>query len=138
MEIVNSGPTNWRIKNHPNSRTNGTINSHDFGLRYKVSYDNSNNYPNTNDDIEHTECVYYSVTWCGDGVRDSAYEVCDPNDSSHAGWGTGGCNNQCEPINTPQPTTCDGITVTPSTGVAPVTSNVSCSATRASTYQIQC
>jgi len=31
----------------------------------------------------HTECKYYEISWCGDGVLDTSYgEVCDPNDTS--------------------------------------------------------
>ena len=30
----------------------------------------------------HTEYQPYEVTWCGDAVKDSGYEQCDPNDSS--------------------------------------------------------
>ncbi len=138
MRIVDTGPTNWRIKKHPTSRTQGTVSSYDFALRYKVSYDNSNNYPDTSDDKIHTECVYYSVTWCGDGVRDLGYEICDPNDPSQTWWGNGGCNNICEPITINPPTTCDSITVSPLTWEAPFTTNVSCSASNATTYEIQC
>ena len=138
LEIINSGNTKWRIQKKPSTRTNGTKNSYDFGLRYRISYDNSNNYPNTNDDKIHTECIYYSVTWCGDGVRDAGYEVCDPNDPSKAGWWNGGCNNKCEPITVNPPATCDAITVSPSGGQAPFTTNVACSGTNANSYKIQC
>jgi hypothetical protein len=58
-------------------------------IKYTVDYDSSNNYPNTSDDISHSECQYFSVTWCGDGVKDSGHEQCDPNDASKNGWGTG-------------------------------------------------
>lgn len=50
---------------------------------------------------KHIECAKYEITWCGDGVLDTAYgEVCDPNDTTKRGWGTGGCDTACKPITT--------------------------------------
>lgn len=137
MEIVNTSPTNWRIANHPTTRTNGTIANHDFGIRYKVDYDYSNNYPDASDDISHTECVYYSVSWCWDGVVDSWYETCDPNDSTHAGWWDGWCHpTTCTPIvGAP---TCKGVTVNPSQGTRPVDSTVTCTGYKANSFKIDC
>jgi len=71
MRVIETGPTNWRIKKHPTTRTNATKGSYDFMIYYKIDYDKSNNYPDSSDDISHVECEYYSVSWCGDGVRDS-------------------------------------------------------------------
>ena len=54
-------------------------------VKYTITYSRSpsSNVPKTN----HTECVYYEVTWCGDGVLDTKYgEQCDPNDPSKTGW----------------------------------------------------
>jgi len=54
--------TGWKIVQHPVTRSTGS--NYDFGIRYKIIYDYSNNYPNTSDDQSHTECQYYQVTWC--------------------------------------------------------------------------
>lgn len=43
------------------------------------------------------ECFDLYTRWCGDGLRTNS-EVCDPADTSHAGWGVGGCDNVCQPI----------------------------------------
>ena len=139
MRVLDTSPTKWRIEKHNNARTKGTSSSYDFMLAYTIDYDFSNNYPNTSDDVSHTECIYYSVTWCGDGVKDSSYEVCDPNDPTHSGWGNGGCNQTtCEPINVEPPSTCDGLTATPTSGTAPLSVNMSCTGTKATSYQIAC
>ena len=138
MRIIETGPTNWKINNKPAVRTNGTAQSYDFALRYNVSYDKSNNWPDLSDDTLHTECIYYSVSWCGDGVRDPGFERCDPNDPGQNNWGNGGCTNMCEPIVVDPVTTCDGLTVSPNSGTAPFTTNVSCTGTNVNTYQITC
>jgi hypothetical protein len=64
MRIFETGETNRRIAKHPTNRTNATKDSHDFMIVYTVDYDYSNNYPDDSDDISHTECKYYSVSWC--------------------------------------------------------------------------
>lgn len=101
MEVISTSSPNWKIAQHPTTRTKGTRSSYDFGISYTISYDFSNNYPNTADDISHKECVYYSVSWCGDGVLDSGYEQCDPNDPKKTGWWAWWCDNTCKPITTP-------------------------------------
>jgi hypothetical protein len=86
MRIIETGATKWRVDKKPVSRTQATRNSHDFMIYYKVGYDFSNNYPNASDDTQHVECEYYSVTFCGDGVLDPGYEICDPSDPNKLGW----------------------------------------------------
>ncbi|MDD2487543.1 MAG: hypothetical protein PHS92_04185 [Candidatus Gracilibacteria bacterium] len=50
------------------------------------------------------ECWNVYLSYCGDTVIDSAEgEVCDFNDTTHAGWGTAGCNASCQPISNPPP-----------------------------------
>ena len=50
------------------------------------------------------ECLNIYVAWCGDGTLDAGYgEKCDPNDSNKVGWGNGGCNASCQPINNEPP-----------------------------------
>ncbi len=110
MRVLETWAPKRKIANKPNVRTNGTRNSYDFGIEYTIKYDFSNNYPNATDDESHKECVYYSVSWCGDWVRDTAYETCDPNDLSKSGWGTGGCSATCEPIVAPITPKCSNLT----------------------------
>lgn len=104
MKVLSTFADDWAILSHPLVRT-----TNDFTIAYKVGYDFSNNYPDASDDIEHVECQPYYITWCGDGVLDSAYEACDPNDTSHARWGNGECNIACQIASTgaciPGPTT---------------------------------
>lgn len=138
MKIVDTSPTWWRIKKKPSSRSSATQEDHDFMVYYRVGYDFSNNYPDAWDDSYHTECKYYSVSSCGDGVLDPDFEVCDPTDSSKAGWGNGGCNNSCEPVNVAPVATCDGLTATKMSWQASLTTILSCSGTNADSYKIQC
>ena len=60
------------------------------------------------------ECLNYRVFWCGDGLLNrpdgsttytngTAIEKCDPNDPNKVGWGNGGCNASCQPINSEPP-----------------------------------
>ena len=60
------------------------------------------------------ECLNYRVFWCGDGLLNrpdgsttytngTAIEKCDPNDPNKVGWGNGGCNTSCQPINNEPP-----------------------------------
>ena len=52
--------------------------------------------------VKHTECFYYSANWCGDGkLQSDKGEQCDPKDPNKTGWGNGGCDASCKPINTP-------------------------------------
>ncbi|MDD2892142.1 MAG: hypothetical protein PHQ95_04200, partial [Candidatus Gracilibacteria bacterium] len=67
------------------------------------------------------ECYVFLGAWCGDGVVDSGYETCDIADTTHTGWGTGGCDASCQAITTPVvPTACTpgttvGVQTTPIT-----------------------
>jgi hypothetical protein len=64
MDILSTTQPGWQIVKHPQTRTNGTRSSYDFMISYKSNYDYSNNYPDSSDDRFHTECQYFSVTWC--------------------------------------------------------------------------
>lgn len=136
--ILQTGLVNWRMNDHPAVRTNATKDSYDFMLAYVIDYDSSNNYPDASDDIRHVECAYYSITWCGDGVLDSEYEICDPNDPSKTAWGNGGCSNTCEPIIIQNETSCDAVSVGVLEWQSPFSTSVSCQASNASSYQINC
>lgn len=61
VRVLDSGTNGWLIASHPTVRT--TV-GHDFGIRYDIGYDHSNNYPDASDDKHHTECAYYRVSWC--------------------------------------------------------------------------
>ena len=53
---------------------------------------------------KHTECFYFYANWCWDGVLQAdKWEKCDPNDPNKVGWGNGGCNASCQPINNEPP-----------------------------------
>lgn len=138
MRIIETGATNWRIKKHPSKRTNSTKENHDFMIYYQVDYDKTNNYPDAWDDVSHVECEYYSVSWCGDWVKDSWYETCDPNDPNKNGWWNGWCSSSCESVNIATSSTCDSISSSPTTWVAPFTTTLSCSWTNANSYKISC
>lgn len=138
LRIIETWATGRRIAKHPTTRTKATRSSYDFMIAYDIQYDHSNNYPDSSDDIVHTECKYYSVSWCGDWVLDSAYEVCDPKDSNKKWWGNGWCDLSCKPINVEPPSTCDNITATPSSGLAPLKTTITCKWTNANTYKITC
>ena len=49
----------------------------------------------------HSECAYYEITRCGDGVLDADYETCDPKDPNKTWWWDGWCDNSCKPIVNP-------------------------------------
>jgi len=75
MRIFDSGKVNWKIVKHPKKRTDAT---HDFVIVYKTLYDYSNTPQKREDDMTKVDCVYYSVSWCGDGIVDEKDEQCDP------------------------------------------------------------
>ena len=53
---------------------------------------------------KHTECFYFYANWCWDGVLQAdKWEKCDPHDPNKVGWGNGGCNASCQPINNEPP-----------------------------------
>ena len=53
---------------------------------------------------KHTECFYFYANWCWDGVLQAdKWEKCDRNDPNKVGWGNGGCNASCQPINNEPP-----------------------------------
>jgi len=78
MRIFSTGKVPWRIAKHPKRRTNATVESHDFVIKYKVDYDYSDTPKDRSDDKTVVDCKYYSVSWCGDGIVDKKYEECEP------------------------------------------------------------
>lgn len=138
MRILETWTTNWRIGKHPTVRTKANRNSYDFMVAYELSYDYSNNYPNASDDIVHTECEYYSVSWCGDWVLDAWDEICDPKDTSRTWYGNGWCDAQCKPININSSVSCDSIDLSAIKWDSPFNTTVTCNWTNANSYQILC
>ena len=54
-----------------------------FVIKYRVEY--STNSSESSTKYYHTECKYYEISRCGDGVVDTNYdEVCDPGDTTHS------------------------------------------------------
>lgn len=103
VKILATADSNWRILRHPATRSTGGAS--DFMIGYKIGFDTSNNYPDASDDKYHVECQPYQVTWCGDGVLDSAYEKCD--DGAANGL-PGKCNVSCDATLPPdEKLTCD-------------------------------
>lgn len=67
-------------------------------VKYAITYSTDKAWYNKK---SHVECKYYKITWCGDGVLDkNEGEQCDPKDPNKEGWGNGGCDASCKPINT--------------------------------------
>ncbi len=81
----------------------------------------------------HRECAFITPRWCGDGIVSNG-EVCD---AGGANGQAGQCNSSCTGT-VPVVTTCNSITATPTSGTAPLDVAVSCNATNASTYHIDC
>jgi cysteine-rich repeat protein len=99
LKIITTKAADWKIAKHPTTRTSSKAGSHDFMLTYKIWYDYSGNHPITTDDLTHTECAYYSVTWCGDWVTDTKYwEQCD--DWNSIDWDS--CSNTCKNVVVPE------------------------------------
>lgn len=82
--------------------------------------------------MTHKECAFVSPRFCGDGLVTNG-EMCD--DGSQNGQ-AGKCNLSC--TNTIPNPTCDSMTATPISGAAPLDVSVSCNATNATTYNIDC
>lgn len=104
-----------------------TVDPNEPALRLDIvtnTRDYVNNIPSTTL-RSHKECFFYEPSYCGDGELNADQgETCDPNDPSRTGWGTGGCDtNTCQPIEAP---TCNQITVTPTSGENPLTTQVTC------------
>lgn len=137
LQPKDSGPvlkatSSYPIKYHPTKRD-----SKNLTLTYSASYYQSVNNGTWTGPKTHTECKYYEITWCGDGVVDADFaETCDPEDASKTGWGNGGCNtNTCQPINNP---TCNGLTVTPDKGMNPLEVTATCTGYKVGTFKIDC
>ena len=73
-----------------------------FVIKYTLTYSTDEAGKNK---YTHTECKYYQISRCGDGVVDSSYgETCDPKDTSKSWWWNGGCDvSTCKPITVASP-----------------------------------
>ena len=83
--------------------------------------------------MNHRECSFVAPRWCGDGIISNG-EVCD---AGAANGTPGSCNATCSGT-APVIASCDSLTAVPSSGTAPHTVNLSCNATNASSYKIDC
>ena len=93
----------------PNFRSDGThpqaptkFPSRDAEFRTITLYDNDDKLSTSSNNRAIVECQQHVIRWCGDGILDTKYgEQCDPKDPNKTGWGNGGCDASCKPINTP-------------------------------------
>ena len=143
-EIAFESKSGYSINYHPTVRK-----SDNLFIKYQMQY-YTWEWDHRSSVKTHIENQPYTITWCGDWVRDDytdkyswnhIKEACDPNDSSHSGWGTGGCSNACEPVEA-QPV-CNGLSYETTKnpikiGVDDLTKNVSCTATNATKIKIDC
>lgn len=97
-------------------------------LRYDIPTDTA-----SGPAISHKECAFVTPRWCGDGIVSNG-EACD---SGAQNGQAGQCNNACTST-VPVVTTCDSIGASPVSGTAPLDVSVSCNATNASNYRIDC
>ena len=103
--------TDGRAFSKPNYRSNGTHPSTptqfpnwDSEFRSITLYDSDDNLSTSLNNRAIVECQRVVVRWCGDGIFQNKYgEKCDPNDPNKVGWGNGGCNASCQPINNEPP-----------------------------------
>lgn len=87
-------------------------------------------YTNQTQYIDHNQCVFYYVRFCGDGVVDSdRSEQCDDGNMNSGD----GCSNTCQTEVTP---VCNNLTVTPTSVTNGGTVTYTCSGTNATSYSI--
>ena len=80
----------------------------DAEFRAITFYDSDNNVDTVSNNKAIVECQKIVIRRCGDGIFQNKYgEKCDPNDPNKVGWGNGGCNASCQPINN-EPPVCKG------------------------------
>lgn len=140
VKVLENANPNWAIVKKPSTRTNAKQWNSDFMIAYTIDYDKSDTPNDTSDDTSHVECVYYSVTSCGDGIVDSWYETCDPNDPNKTGWGTGWCTNTCDPIEVvvDKWATCDSLNVSSENVFAGADVAFTCNGTDVREYKLDC
>jgi len=70
-------------------------------IKYTLTYSTDSAW---NNKYAHSECAYYEISRCGDGVLDTEYdEICDPKDPNHQWWWNGWCDDTCNPITVVEP-----------------------------------
>ena len=95
MTVLTSSPA-YRIKAVPPTRA-----SDNLAVKYTLEYSDDEAGNQTH---AHTECIYYEISRCGDGIVDTNYwETCDPNDSSKKNFWNGWCDNSCKPVTVAAP-----------------------------------
>lgn len=83
--------------------------------------------------INHKECAFVSPRFCGDALVTNG-EKCD--DGAQNGQ-PGKCNASCTDLSITKPS-CDSMTVSTGAGDAPLNVSVTCNATDATSYHIDC
>lgn len=139
--VLNNGDSGRVIEadsKYPINYYPATRSRNNFVIQYDAEYYEKVGWVWSSTPKRHTECKYYEVTWCWDGIVDSDYgEVCDPNDASKSWWWVWGCEvNTCQPITTPTTPTCTWLSVNPTTSPTAVTWSLSCTWLNATTYKI--
>ena len=95
MTVLTSTPV-YKIKAVPPTRSYDNM-----AIKYTLEYSDDEA---GNKKHAHTECIYYEISRCGDGIVDTKYnEVCDPKDTSKKNWWNGGCDNSCQPVTVEAP-----------------------------------
>ncbi len=84
-------------------------------------------------EINHKECAFVKPRWCGDGIVSNG-EVCDEGAQNGQ---PGHCNTSCNGPVAVAPS-CDSMTATPLSGTAPLDVSLTCNATNATSYLIDC
>jgi hypothetical protein len=78
MTVLTSTPA-YKIKAVPPTRSYDNM-----AIKYTLEYSDDEA---GNKKHAHTECIYYEISRCGDGIVDTKYnEVCDPKDTSKKNW----------------------------------------------------
>ena len=106
IKVVESTPE-YHIYDHPDIRSDDNL-----YIEYDLQYANRSNAPQDRW-RSHKECVYYQISWCGDGKIDTDWEwkgandkaeVCDPGseDTKKAPDGQI-CNDKCQFEKVPAP-----------------------------------
>lgn len=91
--ILVESNSNYSVNHYPEVRSENNL-----VLQFEALYYEKVNWVWSDTLSSHTECKYYEVTRCWDGIVDEDYETCDPNDSYQTGWWTAGCSTTCQAI----------------------------------------
>jgi cysteine-rich repeat protein len=98
---------------------------------YKVTF-TPRLYINATEFIDHSQCVFFYVRFCGDGIKDSDRgEQCDDGNMNSGD----GCSNICQPETTVNPV-CNNLTVSPTSVINGGNITYTCTGTNVTSYSI--